>query len=221
MTTTDITDSSPQPAKVKPVHPRAVRYWHWVNAFAMVLMIGSGWRIYNAAPVFPPFRFPNEFTIGGWLGGALQIHFAAMWLFVVNGLIYLIYGFASGHFRRNFLPLYPREILRDFTLALQGKLEHHVGSYNAVQRLFYVGVILAIVGVFVSGLAVWKPVQFQLIAALMGGYEGARIVHFLMMVAIVAFILVHLARVALVPSTLWPMLWGRATGEHKNDGGAS
>ena len=219
MTTTDISETpAPPPAKFKPVHPRLVRYWHWINVVAMVLMIGSGWRIYNAAPVFPGFRFPNDLTLGVWLGGALQLHFAAMWLLVINGLVYLIYGFASGHFRRSFLPLYPREVLRDFGLALQGKLGHHVGSYNAVQRLFYVGVILAIVGVFVSGLAIWKPVQFQTIAALMGGYDGARIVHFLMMTAIVAFIFVHLALVALVPSTLWPMLWGRARGEDDHGG---
>ena len=220
MTATDITETPSPPARFKPVHPRLVRYWHWLNAFAMVLMIGSGWRIYNASPIFK-FRFIDDLTIGGWLGGALQIHFAAMWLFVINGLVYLIYGFASGHFRRSFLPLRPREVLRDLNLALEGKLAHHVGSYNAVQRVAYVGVVLAMIGVFVSGLAIWKPVQFQTIAALMGGYEGARIVHFLMMTAIVAFILLHLTLVAIVPRTLLPMLWGRATGEHKQDGGAS
>ena len=220
MTATDITETPSPPARFKPVHPRLVRYWHWLNAFAMVLMIGSGWRIYNASPIFK-FRFIDDLTIGGWLGGALQIHFAAMWLFVINGLVYLIYGFASGHFRRSFLPLRPREVLRDLNLALEGKLAHHVGSYNAVQRVAYVGVVLAMIGVFVSGLAIWKPVQFQTIAALMGGYEGARIVHFLMMTAIVAFILLHLALVAIVPRTLLPMLWGRATGEHEGNGGAS
>ncbi|MBI1213827.1 MAG: cytochrome b/b6 domain-containing protein [Alphaproteobacteria bacterium] len=213
-----MSETKPPPAKFKPVHPRLVRYWHWINAFAILLMVGSGWRIYNASPIFKGFRFPNDWTIGAWLGGALQIHFAAMWLFVINGLVYLIYGVVSGHFRRAFLPLDPREFLRDFALALRGKLPHHIGSYNAVQRLFYIGVILAIVGVFVSGLAVWKPVQFQTLAALMGGYEGARIVHFLMMSAIVAFVLVHLTLVALVPKTLWPMLWGRARGEDEEGG---
>jgi thiosulfate reductase cytochrome b subunit len=221
MTTTEI-EGKPQPpaARFKPVHPRVVRYWHWINAIAMFLMIGSGWRIYNASPIFK-FRFFDDLTIGGWLGGALQVHFAAMWLFVINGLVYLIYGFASGHFRRSFLPLHPREFVRDFNLALEGKLEHHVGAYNAVQRVAYVGVIIALVGVVVSGLAVWKPVQFQELAALMGGYEGARIVHFLAMLAIVLFILLHLALVAIVPRTLLPMLWGRARGEHKPDGDKS
>jgi thiosulfate reductase cytochrome b subunit len=220
MTTTDMSETPSPPARFKPVHPRLVRYWHWINVIAMLLMIGSGWRIYNASPIFPGFRFPNDLTLGGWLGGALLIHFAAMWLLIVNGLIYLIYGFLSGHFRRSFLPLSPRAFLQDFNLALQGKLEHRVGTYNAVQRLFYVLVILAIVGIFVSGLAVWKPVQFQWIAALMGGYEGARVVHFLMMTAIVAFILVHLTLVTLVPGTLWPMLWGRM-GRKDDHGGKS
>jgi len=220
MTTTDATDRPAPPAKFKPVHPRLVRYWHWVNAFAMVLMIGSGWRIYNASPVFPGFRFPNDLTIGGWLGGALQVHFAAMWLLVINALIYIVYGIVSGHFRRNFLPLSPRAFWRDFNLALDGKLDHHIGTYNAVQRVAYVGVILAIIGVVVSGIAVWKPVQFQTLAALMGGYEGARVVHFLMMVAIVAFILLHLALVVAVPKTLWPMLWGRARGEDDRGDGS-
>ena len=220
MSTTDLADK-PAAGTVgfKPIHPRLVRYWHWVNAVAIFLMVGSGWRIYNAAPVFN-FRFYYDLTIGGWLGGALQVHFAAMWLFVINGLVYLIYGIASGHFRRSFLPLYPRDVVRDLGLALQGKLEHHVGTYNAVQRLAYLGVIAALVGVVISGLAIWKPVQFQTLTALMGGYEGARIVHFLAMSAIVAFILLHLTLVAIVPSTLLPMLWGRARGEHKNDGDA-
>jgi len=220
MTTTDIADKSAPPA-ARPIHPRVVRWWHWINAFAMFFMIGSGWRIYNASPIFK-FRFFSDLTIGGWLGGALQVHFAAMWLFVLNGLVYLIYGLVSGHFRRSFLPLRPRDVWRDFNLALAGKLEHHTGVYNAVQRLAYIGVIVALVGVVISGLAVWKPVQFQTMAWLMGGYEGARIVHFLAMSAIVAFILLHLTLVALVPRTLLPMLWGRARGERKSeDGGAS
>jgi thiosulfate reductase cytochrome b subunit len=200
-------------ARFKPIHPRVVRWWHWINAFSIFLMVGSGWRIYNASPIFA-FRFFNDLTIGSWLGGALQVHFAAMWLFVLNGLVYLIYGVASGHFRHAFLPVRPREVLRDLNLALDGKLEHHVGVYNAVQRVAYIGVITALVGVVVSGLAVWKSVQFQWLAWAMGGYEGARIVHFLAMTAIVAFILLHLTLVALVPRTLLPMLWGRARGGH-------
>jgi len=203
-----------KPAATTPVHPRVVRWTHWINAIAIVMMIGSGWRIYNASPLFG-FRFFNDLTLGGWLGGALQWHFAAMWLFVLNALVYITYGVASGHFRRTFFPIRPADVLRDIDLALRLRLSHSTNQYNAVQRLAYVGVIAALIVVVLSGLAVWKPVQLQLLAALMGGYEGARIVHFLAMSAIVAFLVVHLVLVAIVPRTLIPMIWGRARGHQE------
>jgi thiosulfate reductase cytochrome b subunit len=197
-------------AKSRVIHPLAVRITHWINAFAILVMVTSGWKIYNASPIFD-FRFSNYFTLGGWLGGA---HFAAMWLLVVNGLVYVIYGIASGHFRHDFLPLSVRAIWRDFVAALTFKLEHRLGAYNAVQRLLYVVVLLFGVGVVISGLAIWKPVQFQFITGLLGGYDFARILHFAMMAGIVGFVAVHLALVALVPSTLRPMITGRAP-EHE------
>jgi thiosulfate reductase cytochrome b subunit len=200
-------------AKGRVIHPLVVRITHWVNAFAILLMVTSGWKIYNASPIFD-FRFSNYFTLGGWLGGALAWHFAAMWLLVINGLVYVIYGFASGHFRHDFLPLSVRAIWRDFIAAATFKLEHRLGVYNAVQKLLYVVVILFAVGVVISGLAIWKPVQFQLITGLLGGYDVARIVHFAMMAGIVGFVVVHLVLVALVPSTLPPMITGRAP-EHE------
>ena len=190
------------------IHPLVVRITHWINAFAMVCMILSGWAIYNASPIFD-FVFPRGITLGGWLGGALAWHFAALWLLVINGLVYLIYGVASGHFRHDFLPLSPVAVWRDFRAALTFKLAHHLGTYNAVQKLLYVVVVLLCIGVVVSGLAIWKPVQFDYIAALLGGFDNARIVHFLMMSGLVGFIVVHLALVALVPSTLPPMITGR------------
>jgi len=79
-----------------------VRVTHWINVVAVLLMIASGWRIYNADPIFD-FSFPDELTLGGWLAGALQWHFAAMWLLVLNGLVYVCYGIISGHFRRKLL----------------------------------------------------------------------------------------------------------------------
>jgi thiosulfate reductase cytochrome b subunit len=193
------------------VHPALVRLWHWINVVAMIIMIMSGWRIYNASPVFPGFRFPNEITLGGWLAGALQWHFAAMWLLMANFLIYVVYGLWSGHFRRTFLPVTPDVVLKDLQLALQFKLPHSVGSYNAVQRFAYVGVLSAIVVTILAGLAIWKPVQFYELAWIMGGYDGARVVHFLGMAAIVAFIVIHLALVLIVPSTLLPMFTGKAS----------
>lgn len=191
------------------VHPLVVRITHWINAFAMICMIASGWRIYNASPLFD-FIFPNSLTLGGWLAGALAWHFAAMWLLVANGLAYLAYGVVSGHLRQRFFPLSPRMIREDAQAALEFRLAHTPGRYNAVQKLFYIGVVLLGVLVVASGLAIWKPVQFQLLTALLGGYDIARIVHFAAMAGIVLFILVHLALVVLVPATLWPMICGRA-----------
>ena len=198
-----------RPARVRIIHPLFVRITHWLNAVAMICMIASGLKIYNASPLFS-FSIPSWLTLGGWLGGAIAWHLAALWLLVGNGLAYLSYGFFSGHFRRDFLPLSPRDIWRDAIAALTFRLPHELGVYNAVQRLLYVSVLLMGAGAVVSGLAIWKPVQFQELAGLLGGYEGARLVHFCMMAGIVGFVVVHLALVILVPKTLPPMITGRA-----------
>ncbi len=191
------------------VLPLAVRIAHWINAVAMAVMIASGWRIYNASPLFD-FVFPAWLTLGDWLGGALAWHFAAMWLLAGNFAIYLGYGWTSGHIARRLLPLRPREIWRDATLALRFRLPHDGAQYNAVQRLLYVlagcGTGLAIL----SGLAIWKPVQLYTLSMMFGGYEMARRVHFLAMACIVGFIAVHLVLVAIVPRALRPMITGRA-----------
>ena len=195
---------------IKQVHPLAVRITHWVNVIAMLIMIASGWRIYNASPLFD-FKFLRELTLGVWLGGALQWHFAAMWLLVANGLVYVAYGVVSRHFKSNFLPLTPRSVWQEFSNALRGRIKHELGVYNAVQRAAYVGVIAVLAILVLSGLAIWKPVQFQELAALMGGFEGARLVHFIAMALVVLFVAVHVLMVALVPRTLLPMFTGRAS----------
>jgi thiosulfate reductase cytochrome b subunit len=191
------------------IHPLAVRITHWTNAAAMTVMIASGWQIYNASPLFP-FVFPSWLTLGHWLGGALAWHFAAMWLLAVNVAIYLGYGLASGHIRRRLFPLRPRDIWRDANLALRFRLMHSGPEYNAVQRLVYVLVGCGIALAIVSGLAIWKPVQLYPVTFALGGYEIARRVHFLAMSGIVAFIILHLALVAIVPRTLRSMITGRA-----------
>jgi thiosulfate reductase cytochrome b subunit len=203
MTTKDI------PSEKVYVHALFVRVFHWVNVLGMTLMIMSGWRIYNASPLFD-FKFPSGITLGGWLGGALQWHFAAMWLLAINFLVYVIVGFASGHFRRRLTPVSPSLVLGDMAKALKGKLPHSTTTYNAVQKTAYIGVLLAIVLTIISGAVVWKPVQLQELGFLMGGYEGARLVHFFGMTAICVFIVLHLALVLLVPSTLIPMIMGWA-----------
>lgn len=190
-------------------HGRIVRVTHWLNAIAMTCMIGSGWRIYNASPFFP-FRFPPALTLGDWLGGALAIHFAAMWLLAANFVIYLAWSLTTGHLRRAFLPVSADAVRADIGKALRFQLPHQPGRYNAVQKLLYLLAIAGIAGAIVSGVVLWKPVQFQELATLMGGYEGVRRVHFAAMSGIVIFVVIHVAMVAIVPSTLWPMLGGRA-----------
>jgi thiosulfate reductase cytochrome b subunit len=196
-------------ASPKPSHPRWLRLTHWLNALAVLVMIASGWRIYNASPLYD-FSFPKALTLGGWLGGALQWHFAAMWFLAVNGLIYLIINIASGRLFRKFLPVSPKGVLHDLWAALRGRLGHaDLSHYNQVQRFAYLFVMLDITMMVVSGLVLWKSVQFPLLRGLLGGYEGARQVHFIAMSLLVAFIGVHLAMVLLVPKTLWYMIVGR------------
>jgi thiosulfate reductase cytochrome b subunit len=180
-----------------------VRLWHWINAVAILCMTGSGWRIYNAAPFFP-FSFPAFLTLGDWLGGALAIHFAMMWLLTGNFLVYL----ALGGLRHRLLPLRAGEIMRDLRLALTFRLQHEIGVYNAVQRLLYLLVLLAIALVIASGLALWKPVQLHTLSLLMGGYEVTRRIHFLAMAGITGFLVLHLTLVIIVPRTLISMLTG-------------
>jgi thiosulfate reductase cytochrome b subunit len=190
------------------IHPLWVRVTHWVNAVAMVVMIGSGWEIYNASPLFG-FTFPKSITIGGWLAGALLWHFAAMWLLALNGIVYIVLGIATGRFRQKLFPIRPAEVVADIKAALRGRLAHDdLSVYNAVQRLLYLGVILAGIVVVLSGLAIWKPVQLQELTALFGGYEAARYVHFFAMAAIVGFLTVHVVMAFLVPKSLRAMIRG-------------
>ena len=191
------------------VHPLLVRIAHWVNALAILVMVMSGWKIYNASPLFD-FMFPNELTLGGWLAGALQWHFAAMWLLALNGLIYLAYGIGSGHLRRRMLPISPRALAGDFLNALRGRLAHDdLSVYNAAQKTAYLGAIALALGLILSGLAIWKPVQLYWLAAPMGDYEGARLLHFFCMAGLVLFVLVHVAMVILVPKTFLTMITGK------------
>src|ERR1700716_2421261 len=195
------------PARV--IQPAWVRMVHWINAVAMILMIMSGWQIYNASPLFN-FKFSSSITLGGWLGGALLWHFAAMWLLMVNGLVYLVLGFATGRFRKKLLPITPEGVIADTKAALTGKLSHaDLSTYNYVQKLLYAGIIVVGVLIVLSGLSIWKPVQLQYLTALFGGYEIARYVHFICMAAIVAFLIVHVALALLVPKSLRAMIIGR------------
>ena len=194
---------------VEPIHPAWLRATHWLNALAVLIMVTSGWRIYDASPLFD-FEFPKAVTLGGWLGGAIMWHFAAMWLLMVNGLVYLALGFATGRFASKLLPISPAGVIADTRAALTGKLSHDdLTRYNYVQKLLYAGIIVVGVLIVLSGLSIWKPVQLQYLTALFGGYDVARYVHFICMASIVAFLVIHVALALLVPKSLRAMIIGR------------
>src|SRR5215467_7496726 len=199
---TDITAGRLQRVSKVIVHPLTVRITHWLNAIAIVIMIMSGWRVYNSDPIFP-FSFPVWLTLGGsydgsvdlhnedGLAGALQWHFAGMWLLAINGIVYVAYGILSGHFRRAFFPVGPTAVLRDAIAALRFRLPHWLGAYNAVQKTLYLGVVAAGVIMVLSGLAIWKPGQFQELTWAFGGFD--------------------IALVIIVPNTLPAMITGHAS----------
>lgn len=195
----------PSSRSPRPAHPAPIRIMHWIGVYAMGCMIFSGWAIYNASPDLP-FVFPRWTGLGGWLGGALAWHLSAMWLLVINGLAYLVYGIASGHFRRNLRLPSPMAVIRDLRAALAFRLAHRQGHYNAVQRAMYVGVVTAAIVQIVTGLAIWKPVQFQWLVELFGQYAIARNIHLALMFGIVAFVVVHVTLVAIHPRTLVAMI---------------
>ena len=210
------------PIRDEQIHPLSRRILHWVMALSILVMIGSGWRIYNASPIFD-FTFPEWITLGGdvdaslarhgdpGVASAIAWHFAAMWTLAVAYILFLLWGIVSGHFRRDFLPVGPRSVMRDMMAALRFRLEHRLGEYNAVQKLAYWAVLAAVAVMLLSGIAIWKPVQTYPLELLFGGFQGARIVHFLVMAGIVFFLLIHVGLTLLVPRTLLAMVAGRAT----------
>jgi thiosulfate reductase cytochrome b subunit len=191
------------------LHPLAIRIMHWTNAAAMIVMIMSGWTIYNDEVLFGWLHFPGWITLGGGPEGALQWHFLAMWVLMANGVVYIAYGLRSGRFQRMLLPIRMPEIVAEIRSALALKLAHDdLTRYNAVQRVLYIGIIAVVILQVLSGLVIWKPVQFSELAYLFYSFQGARLVHFLGMVAIVGFLLVHVALALIVPQTLLAMLNG-------------
>jgi thiosulfate reductase cytochrome b subunit len=191
------------------MHPLLLRLMHWTNAAAMIVMIMSGWKIYNDSVLFGILHFPDQLVLGIWAQHALQWHFLGMWVLVINGLTYLAYGLASGRFRRLLIPFSPRQVLREAFDALRFRLQHaDLTHYNAVQKALYLGIILVGVLQVISGMAIWKPVQFSYLTALFYDFQGARLAHFIGMSAIVLFLLVHVTLALLVPKTLLAMLTG-------------
>ena len=191
------------------LHPLPVRIMHWLNAAGMIIMIMSGWKIYNDEVIFGWLHFPDAITLGTWAQHALQWHFFGMWIIAINGLAYLCYGFISGRFRRRLLPLPLRELIATIRDALTFRLRHDdLTHYNAVQKLLYIGIILVGILAVLSGLSIWKPVQFSELASLFYDFQTARLVHFLCMTAIVLFLIVHVLLALLVPQSLLAMVTG-------------
>ena len=209
-TATGVATAALAPDDRTSVYPLWLRLMHWANAAAVIILILSGWRIYDATHFMFGFKIPPQYTLGGWLGGALQWHFALMWLFMGNALVYLIVHIFNGRFRRQFLPLSPRAIWTDFKSFLGGQLSHSdIRRYNAVQKAAYLFAMADIIVLILSGLVLWKSVQLPWLRELLGGYELARRIHFWAMSLMVGFIIVHVVMAVLVPRTIRAMVWGR------------
>ena len=196
-------------AHARRLHPLPVRIMHWTNAVAMFIMIDSGWKIYNDEVIFGWLHFPDAITFGPWAQHGLQWHFFGMWILFLNGLAYLTYGVVTGRFRRMLLPVRLSELGANVCDAPRLRLAHDDPTrYNAVQRLLYIGVLLAGILVVLSGLAIWKPVQFSGLHPLFYACRPARLMPFLCWAAIVGFAAVRGTLALLVPHALVAMVPG-------------
>ncbi len=196
-------------SKVERLHPLPLRIMHWINAVTIFIMIGSGWKIYDDSPIFGWLQFPDAITIGRWAQHGLQWHFFGMWLLVGNGIAYLSYGFYTGRYRRMLLPIRWPELVHTVLDSLRLRLSHDdLTEYNPIQKILYIMVICVGVLIVVTGLAIWKPIQFAPLVFLLGGFQTARLLHFMCMSVIFGFVLVHVALALLVPKTIVGMLKG-------------
>jgi thiosulfate reductase cytochrome b subunit len=201
----------PEGGNIKTViakHPRLIRWNHWINFPLLTLMIWSGLMIYWANDAYSirwkgkvlfhffPDGFFSALGLPFHLADGMAIHFFLMWLFAINGLIYVTYIVASGEWRE----LLPRR--ESFIQALQVTL-HDLGigplppqgKFNAAQRFAYSGVVLMGAGSLITGLAIYKPVQLGWLRWCLGGYEAARLEHFILTLLYVGFFIVHVAQV--------------------------
>lgn len=204
--------------------PWLIRATHWAHAILFAVMAGSGLQILVAYPFLgaqgEPYAWyplqghapPRFLTIGHWLAGARHWHFAFMWLFVANALVYAVYLFASGEWRRRLF--FPRRDARNawgtllHDLRLRRDPPAPVGLYNGMQRLVYTAVLAAAPLLVLSGLALYAPVQLPRLTALLGGYDFARAIHLGVLVALALFLVVHLIQTVLHPRTIADMATG-------------
>ena len=182
---------------------------HWINAFCMLAMIGSGWGIYDDDVVVRGLHFPHWARLGSWAAPSLNIHLAVMWFVAVNGIAYLVYGLVTGRLRERLLPVRAVDVAHTIRDTLHLRVAHEdLTTYNAVQKLLYMLAIAVGVSQVVTGIALWKPVQFAWLTALLGGFQSVRVIHFAGMSILVGFLVVHVALSLLVPRTLLAMLSG-------------
>jgi thiosulfate reductase cytochrome b subunit len=192
-------------------HPLIIRITHWLNFIALGVMVSSGLRIFNASPLFN-FKFPHWATLGGWLGGARLWHFAAMWFFAFNGIIFVAYNILSRHGRETtiFRKRDISGILPMIKYYLRIEKKHpEVKKYNPLQKLAYTSVPILSIGVILSGLSMYMPVTLQWLAFIFGGYEPARWFHFIFMSLLVVFFIGHLG---MVIGAGWWNFWSMITG---------
>jgi thiosulfate reductase cytochrome b subunit len=207
---------------LRPQQPLLIRLTHWANVPLLVIIAGSGLEILNSFPDmgpkgapywwYPHGKAPPEaLMIGGWLAGARHLHFGVAWLLALNGLIYILYVISSGEWHRRAF-----QARRDAVNALQTALYYlrirkqapEQGLYNGLQKLAYTSAILIAVLEVLSGLCLYKPVQFSLLTSLFGGYDGARAIHLFGLCALALFTLGHLVMVALHPRELLTIFTG-------------
>lgn len=181
-------------------HPFIIRLTHWVNFVALGIMVLSGLRIYNASPIWEGLKIPASLTLGGWLAGARQWHFFAMWLFAVNGVVWVVYNLASRHGRTTTLfskgdltGIFP--MIR-YYLRIE-KTHPAVKKYNPLQKAAYTTVPLLAAGAIATGIAIYWPVQFSAVTSFFGGYDTARVWHFVFMAALVLFFGGHILMVVI------------------------
>jgi len=180
-------------------HPIVIRVTHWVNFFALLIMATSGLRIYNASPIFGDWRLPTLFEYGG-LAYARQWHFFAMWVFFINGAIWLFYNLLTRHGRKTTLfgAKDVKGVLPMIKYYLRIQKEHPAfRKYNSLQKLAYTSVGFLGIGLIASGMSIYWPVQFGWIRAIFGGYDSARIFHFLFMASVVSFFGGHILMVVI------------------------
>jgi Ni/Fe-hydrogenase b-type cytochrome subunit len=187
-------------------HRWPVRLSHWINTVTLFVMTGSGFQIFRAFPSFGAkipqkdlLNWPKAFAIGGWLGGALQWHLTFMWIYIATGLFYLGYQILSGNYRQ--VLFVSKDVSGVWPMARHyfffGPKPSALDVYNPLQKLAYTSAIVLGVLSVLTGIAVWKPVQFSWLAWMMGGFHLARVWHFVVMWAIVAFVFGHLVMVVL------------------------